>query len=627
MSRIRQTKTNFTAGEISRRILGRGDLRAFENGALKLENVFIHPTGGVSRRPGTDLIGPTLGNGRLISFEFNTEQTYLLVFTDSKIQIYRDDNLVATVDSPYSEAQIPKLCWTQSADTLILCHPDIEPRLLTRSSHTSWSLNTITYKTQDGQTYHPTHRFVDPAVTLDPSATAGTITLNASDSIFSSAWVGKVIDIHEGQLEITGYTNPTSVSATVLKDLSSHDETNIWYEKAFTDEHGWPATVAFHQDRLVFGGSRDLPNRLWFSKSGDIYNFSLGEGLDDEAISFAILSDQVNAITAIFSGRHLQVFTSGAEWMVTGSPLTPSTVQVNRQTRVGSPIDRYVPPINIDGATLFTSRNGKEIREFLYADVEAAYKSTDLALLARHLIKQPQDQDYDATRRLLFVVMEDGTIGVLTVYRDENIAAWTKMTTLGNYKSVCCLNNDVYFLIERHGTYSIEKMNDDHVLDAQKTASSPTPTYEWCGFEEYATHRIYYEDENGFAASRTVFANGCFTTIYRVTDITMGYYYTHIIEPLPPSILSPAGAGRASRLVEARFRLENTKSLYLDIGLGLNDYLENDIDLTVEDFTGDKAVRSIGWRKDLTKPLWRIDQIYGRPFTLLSVTTETKVND
>ena len=52
MPRIRQVKTTFTAGEVSRSLLGRGDLRAYENGALTLRNVFIQPTGGVTRRAG-----------------------------------------------------------------------------------------------------------------------------------------------------------------------------------------------------------------------------------------------------------------------------------------------------------------------------------------------------------------------------------------------------------------------------------------------------------------------------------------------------------------------------------------------------------------------------------------------
>lgn len=88
------------------------------------------------------------------------------------------------------------------------------------------------------------------------------------------------------------------------------------------------------------------------------------EGLDDEAIEFAILSDQVNAIRAVFSGRHLQVFTSGADFMVTGDPLTTANMKLKRQTRTGSPTGHYIPPRDVDGATLFVARNGRKLREF-----------------------------------------------------------------------------------------------------------------------------------------------------------------------------------------------------------------------------------------------------------------------
>lgn len=110
---------------------------------------------------------------------------------------------------------------------------------------------------------------------------------------------------------------------------------------------------------MVIGGSKSLPNRLWLSKSSDLFNFDLGEGLDDEAIEFAILSDQVNAIKAVVSARHLLVFTTGAEWMVTGQPLTPESIQLSRQTKVGMYTGCYVPPQNVDGATLFVSSGGR----------------------------------------------------------------------------------------------------------------------------------------------------------------------------------------------------------------------------------------------------------------------------
>ena len=151
MSRIRQIKTTFTAGEVSRDLLGRGDLKAYENGALALRNIFIHPTGGISRRSGTYYVDAAEGAGRLIPFEFNTQQTYLLVVTDLKISIYLEDTLITSVASPWPEADIKQLAWTQSADTLLLAHPDYPPKQLLRLSDASWALQDWSFFEDGGQ--------------------------------------------------------------------------------------------------------------------------------------------------------------------------------------------------------------------------------------------------------------------------------------------------------------------------------------------------------------------------------------------------------------------------------------------------------------------------------------------
>ena len=52
MTRAFISQTNFSAGELDPRMLGRTDLRSFENGAAKLRNVVVETTGGVRRRPG-----------------------------------------------------------------------------------------------------------------------------------------------------------------------------------------------------------------------------------------------------------------------------------------------------------------------------------------------------------------------------------------------------------------------------------------------------------------------------------------------------------------------------------------------------------------------------------------------
>ncbi len=633
MSRIRQVKTTFTAGEVSRTLLGRGDLRAYENGALTLQNVFIQPTGGVTRRAGFRYIDTARGPGRLIAFEFNTEQTYLLVLTEGKMDIYADGFHMATLDAAWSVEQIQNIAWTQSADTMLLVHPDLPPQTLSRNSGGIFILSNWSFYTSDSNVREqPYFKFADTAVTLTPSGTTGTITLTASANVFVAAHEGGRLRIGHKEVVITEFNSPTVVTVSVIETLLATTPTIDWQEQAFSAVRGYPGMVAFHQGRLVIGGSRDLPNRLWFSKSGDLFNFDLGTGLDDESIEFAILSDQVNAIRGLFSGRHLQVFTSGAEWMVTGDPLTPATVQLKRQTRIGSLTDRHIPPVSVDGATLFIARNKREIREFIYTDLEQAYQSTDLALLSRHLITGPVDQDFDAGRQLLFMVREDGKFATLTVYRAEAVAAWTLHETAGAVLSVAVVGDDVYLLVTRNGLTSIEQLDEDFNLDCALSGQSEDPSLEWSGLD-HLEGQIVSVLADGIIHANVLVEDGSITLDHPVSEIVIGLPYKHIIEPLPPIVMGEGGATRAVRLIEAIFRVDQTAALCLDVGRGLRDIPLRQMG---EDAVAgqpppvvseDIRVRAFGWQAGGSKPLWRIEQSVPLPFTLLSVTTELKVND
>ena len=483
MPGIRQVKTTFTAGQVSRTLLGRGDLQAYANGALTLHNVFIQPTGGVTRRAGLRYIDTASGDGRLISFEFNTEQVYLLALTDSQIAVYNNDVLVTTLTVPWTADQISSVAWTHSADTLLLVHLDVPPKKLTRNAGGTWSIADWAFITESNAIRQPYLKFADPEVTLAPSATTGSVTLTSSVDIFEAGHNGTRLRVGGQEVLITAFDSPTIVTATVIQTLAGTSATDDWQEQAFSPVRGYPVTVAFHQDRLVVGGSRSLPNRLWFSQSGDLFNFDLGTGLDDEAIEFSILSDQVNAIRGIFSGRDFQVFTSGAEWMVSGTPLTPATVQILRQTRIGSVTGRYIPPVDVDGATLFVARNGEQIQEFLFNNIEAAYQVTDLTIISRQLLPTPVDQSFDQKRRLLFVVRADGKFLTLTVYRTEAVEAWTQHDTGGLAKSVAVVGNDVYLLIGRGDAFTIEKFDDALNLDSALTGKVTTPTATWAGLD------------------------------------------------------------------------------------------------------------------------------------------------
>lgn len=629
---IQSVKTNFTAGEVSRRLLGRGDLRAYENGALTLRNLFIHPTGGVERRAGMRFVDIAAGRGRLIDFEFNTEQTYLLVLSAGQIRIYQNDFLIDTLSAPWSEGQIASLNWTQSADTLLVVHPEVPPKKLTRSGAGVWSLSDWVFDSSEasGVIYQPMFKFADTAVTLMPSATTGTITLTASAAVFESGHAATSLRIGGKEVRVTSVSSATVVNATVIETLSATTPTKDWEEQAYSPVRGYPVSCAFHQDRLVIGGSRDLPNRLWMSKSGELWNFDLGTGLDDESIEFAILSDQVNAICNVFSGRHLQVFTSGAEWMVAGDPLTPTTVQLNRQTRVGSIVSRTVPPVDIDGATIFAARSGRELREFVYADVEQAYQSNDLALLSQHLVVNPIDQAFDKKKRLLHVVLASGNIATLTAYRAEQIAAWTLQETQGAVLSVAVAGEDVYLLVDRGGVICIESFDEGLYVDSGLSGESEALSTSWSGLDHLNGETVAVVAD-GVVRDNTVVIGGSVTLAEPAISVAIGLSYTHTIEPLPPNALAEGGQARAVRLIEVVFRLEATCALRADMGRGLRDISLRDSGIVLgappPSISGDVRVRAIGWKRDGTLPLWRIEQDAPLPFTLLSVSANIKTSD
>ena len=329
----------------------------------------------------------------------------------------------------------------------------------------------------------------------------------------------------------------------------------------------------------------------------------------------------------------LQVFTSGAEWMVTGQPLTPGNIQLHRQTRIGSPVDRTIPPRDVDGATLFVSRNGTELREFLFADIEQAYQADDLAMLARHLINAPRDMDFDAGKRLMHLVMDDGTLGTVTIYRAEKVTAWTLQETVGLFRSVAVVGDDTYVLVDRDGNYLIEVFDDDLAVDSGLTGTNETEQDEW-GDLAHVEGRTVKVLADGAVRQDEHVADGRVTLDPPAKVVQIGLGFTHVIEPLPPAPQDVGGASQGGKIrhVESTYRLYQTAALRLDTGRGFTEipfkrFGEGTLDSPPPNFTGDRTIRAFGWTDTGTAPLWRIEQDTPLPFTLLSVSSEISAND
>lgn len=625
MPSIKRAKTSFAAGELAPELLGRADLRAFDNGARRLRNVFIQPTGGLTRRPGLRHVMPLPGPARLIPFEFNTEQTYLMVLSAGALQVLQGDAVIATLPGPWSAAMLPQIGFTQNADTLLLVHPDTRPQRVTRTP-AGWTV------TPWGFQREPFFRFADPGARLWSSGVSGNVLVTADAAVFLAGHAGARLRIGGRRLIIGSVISATQAAATVEETLAGTAPTADWDESAFSAARGWPVTCCFHQDRLVIGGSRDLPNRLWLSRTGDLFDFDMGSGLDDEAIEFGLVSDQVNAIRGLFSGRHLQVFTSGAEWMVSGDPLTPASIQLNRQTRVGSPVDRLIPPVDVDGATVFVARSGQGVHEFAYTDVAQAYQANDLAILARHLVNVPLSMAYDQQQRLLHLVMADGSIGTLTLYRAEQVTAWTRQETRGAFRAVAESEGTVWTLTERDGAFALERFEPGLALDAALTGGAAAPQDVWSGLAHLEGREVGILADAAPRAAETVL-DGRVVLDPPTASVEIGLAFRHEVEPLPPDLVSATAAATGPlRLVAVTFRLLGTAALSVDLGRGAEPVAFRRLDTPLLDappprFTGDVTLRGLGWRRDRLRPLWRIEGETPLPFTLLSVTTEIRMTD
>lgn len=412
----------------------------------------------------------TLSNIKMMSFEFSITQRYLMIFTDRNLEVYRNGVRQVDVPSPYTSADLKTLDvdtgdistinWASDLDTLLIVHEDYPPRRFLRDgAHDEWNPSDFPISIFPSNSFD----FVT-TTTLTPGAVTGTgITLTASAAQFVAGDVGKFIRKGvDGYAEITAFTSSTAVVVTILTDFDSTDPIPQleWTleEAAWSSTRGYPVAATFFQGRLYFVGSRSLPSSGWGSKAGNFVNFSIGDASASDAIEFTAdtSSGDVPAFVNIYGGRHLQIFSTSAEFYVPKSEdtaLTPTNFVLRETTDRGSKKGLRLQPV--DGATLFMQRGGKALREFIFqGDVEVAYQANNISLLSSHLINDPVDI---ATRRststdeadYVLIVNSDGTLSSFCTLRDQNINAFTMIETDGLFLNVAVDRQDMHFAIER----------------------------------------------------------------------------------------------------------------------------------------------------------------------------------
>ncbi|ENC2022867.1 hypothetical protein ABKE32_000493 [Escherichia albertii] len=193
---------SFAGGEIGPSLYGRIDMAKYQVALRKCDNFIVRQYGGLENRPGTRFIAPARyadKKCRLIPFQFSTVQTYALEFGDKYMRVFMNGGQVLNsncsiyqISTPYAEADLFKLKFTQSADVLTVVHPSYPPKELQRYSHTNWQLVDVVTKNGPFEDIN-----VDESIKVYASASTGTITLTATSAIFGSEQIGKLFYLEQ----------------------------------------------------------------------------------------------------------------------------------------------------------------------------------------------------------------------------------------------------------------------------------------------------------------------------------------------------------------------------------------------------------------------------------------------
>ena len=432
------------------------------------------------------VVGMTELNGRRYKVANKTTNTFELQDEDgtninsSAFTAYSSAGTasrVYTITSPYTEAQLRDIKFTQSADVMYLVHPDVSIRKLTRTAHTTWTL------TEADLVDGPYLDQNTTATTMTPSHTSGDDrTITASAGTFASSDVGRLITFSAGYAKIITYTSATVVKADIKDDFSGTGGTADWSLGAFSDTTGHPAATTFFEQRLVFGSTATEPQSLFFSQSADYENFKAGTDASD-AMIFAIASDHVNVIRWLAGTRSLLIGTMGGEFIAKGggtdSALTPTNIEIRKQSNYGC---ASIHPLSISNVTVFTQRAKRKLREMVYDYDTDSFVAPDLTILAEHItetgvVEQAYQKEPDS---VVWCVLTNGKMVGMTYQREQKVVGWHEHeiggTFTGTHESYDSLTYS-HGLVESVCTIPTDADEDEMWVVVKRTINSSTKRF------------------------------------------------------------------------------------------------------------------------------------------------------
>lgn len=595
---------NFTGGEVTPTLSARYDLQKFGSFLQCCENFIPNLHGDIERRPGMRFIADLGGKSVLIPFQFNTEpeNNYVLIFREGSITVASADGLLAgvSIESPYALDDVYALSTAQAGDIVYLAHKNYVLRKLTRSGTApdyEWALEevvlnqsiaapaapTVTFVRDNGDDSAPlnyTLRYVVTAVDGDGVESVASAVGSTSGKYPTDWVVGNHVDLAwtavDGAEEYNVYRESAGYYGFIgVSRSTSFQDQNFEPDTATTPKEDWnpfedgnnPATVAFHQQRLVLGGTKDDPASFFMSRTGDYENFRKSRPLqDDDPVEYMLASGSIDEIRWMASFGDLLIGTSGAEYKATssGAAITSSDVQISVQSYWGS---SGLAPLIIGQSVMHCQRSGSHVRDLYYSWESDGYAGNDLSLLAPQLVESHHIMQWafqQSPGSNIWAVRDDGVLLCLTYMKEQNVYGWSRHVTQGKVLSVAVISGSqedvVMLVVEREvggaKKYFLERLagrfrdtdgiEEAFYVDGGLTSRRETAAEMMTGLGHLEGADVVALADGSPVEGLTV-TDGAVTLPYAAKVVTVGLNYVSALSPLPLETDTQQGATLGKR--------------------------------------------------------------------------------
>lgn len=222
MPKVKVLNSNFSAGELSPQAYGRVDIIRYPNAAKKLVNVISRTLGGAQKRFGTQHIASTKNSAkrsRLIPYIVSRDQVYMIEVGDLYLRVFKPDGtqVLASgspyeITTPYTEAYVTDLDYSQGEDTMYLFHSTVYPNRLRTFGDAKWDCSNAPFTTTP---FAEQGDYYAVALTLSSNTVGTGRTMTAASGVFLASDVGRAILWNAGIAVITGFTSATLVTVEV----------------------------------------------------------------------------------------------------------------------------------------------------------------------------------------------------------------------------------------------------------------------------------------------------------------------------------------------------------------------------------------------------------------------------